>query len=99
MKRLLQLFVFLFGFFQDSGSLRLPAYATAADARSPDCFAGANTIRATPMMMRAATPSSPALKSGTFADFFQESLLRRHKKFPVFPFLSGLFDTSHYFRS
>jgi hypothetical protein len=34
------------------------ASALAADRSSPDCFAGANTIRATPMMTSAATPSS-----------------------------------------
>jgi hypothetical protein len=42
-----------------SGFPRLQAYATAADTRSTD-FAGANTIRATPMMTSAATlHSSP----------------------------------------
>jgi CheY-like chemotaxis protein len=34
------------------------AYAPAVDARSTDRFAGASTIRATPMTTRAATPSS-----------------------------------------
>src|SRR6266853_4855182 len=37
---------------------KMRTYAPAADAGSPDCFAGASTIRATPMMTRAATPSS-----------------------------------------
>src|ERR1039458_5774196 len=38
--------------------VRLRAYATTADARAAGCFAGASTIRATPMMTRAAEPQS-----------------------------------------
>src|SRR5205807_6147355 len=37
---------------------RVRAYATAADTRSPDCFIGASTIRATPMIPSAATANS-----------------------------------------
>ena len=35
---------------------RVRAYTTAANTRSPDCFAGASTIRATPMMTSSAPP-------------------------------------------
>ena len=44
---------------------RARAYARAADARSPNCFAGASAIRATPMIMSAVTaPSRPARSFG-----------------------------------
>ena len=42
---------------------RVRAYATAADTRSPDCFIGASTIRATPMIPSAATANSNSPRS------------------------------------
>lgn len=49
----------------DPGSLfpTVRAYATAADTRSPDCFIGASPIRATPMILSAATANSNSPRS------------------------------------
>lgn len=43
---------------QEGGEERLAGIEGQADARSPDSFAGANTIMATPMMASTTTPPS-----------------------------------------
>src|SRR6266566_1998343 len=45
---------------------RVRAYTPAADTRSSDCFAGASTIRATPMMPSTATAISSSPRSSAF---------------------------------